>query len=107
MVHLHAISGVMIRFLSLFANRGYACLQINFRGSTGYGKDFLAAGNGEWGAKMQDDLLDAVNWAIHEGIADPKKIAIYGASYGGYAALGRSDIYPRRILLRNRLRGAK
>lgn len=70
-----------------FANRGYACLQVNYRGSTGYGKDFLNAGNKEWGAKMHDDLVDAVHWAITRGIADPKKVAIYGGSYGGYAAL--------------------
>lgn len=70
-----------------FANRGYACLQINYRGSTGYGKQFLNAGNREWGAKMHDDLIDAVNWAIQQGIADPQRIAIYGGSYGGYAAL--------------------
>lgn len=69
------------------ANRGYAVLQVNFRGSTGYGKDFLNAGNREWGAKMHDDLIDAVNWLIQEGIADPKKIAIMGGSYGGYATL--------------------
>lgn len=69
------------------ANRGYACLQVNFRGSAGFGKKFLNAGNREWGAKMHDDLIDAVNWAIKQGIADPKKIAIYGGSYGGYAAL--------------------
>lgn len=73
--------------VQLFANRGYACLQVNFRGSTGYGKAFVNAGNHEWGAKMHDDLIDAVNWAINEGIADPKRIAIYGVSYGGYAAL--------------------
>lgn len=70
-----------------FANRGYACLQINFRGSVGYGKKFLNAGDREWGRKMHDDLIDAVNWAIKEGIADPKHIAIYGGSYGGYATL--------------------
>jgi dipeptidyl aminopeptidase/acylaminoacyl peptidase len=70
-----------------FVNRGYACLQINYRGSTGYGKKFLNAGNREWGANMHDDLIDAVNWAIQQGIADPKRVAIYGGSYGGYAAL--------------------
>jgi dipeptidyl aminopeptidase/acylaminoacyl peptidase len=69
------------------ANRGYACLQINFRGSVGYGKKFLNAGNREWGRKMHDDLIDAVNWAIKEEIADPNHIAIYGGSYGGYATL--------------------
>lgn len=69
------------------ANRGYACLQVNYRGSTGYGKDFLNAGNREWGAKMLDDLVDGVRWAIEQGIADSTRVAIYGGSYGGYAAL--------------------
>ncbi len=69
------------------ANRGYAVLQVNFRGSLGYGKKFVNAANKEWGAKMHDDLIDAVNWAIASGIANRKKIAIYGGSYGGYAAL--------------------
>lgn len=69
------------------ASQGYACLQVNYRGSSGYGKQFLAAGNGQWGALMQDDLTDAVNWAVDLGIADPKRIAIFGGSYGGYAAL--------------------
>lgn len=69
------------------ANRGYAVLQVNYRGSTGFGKDFVNASNREWGAKMHDDLIDAVNWAVQKGYADPKKIAIFGWSYGGYAAL--------------------
>ncbi|MEG4090017.1 S9 family peptidase [Microcoleus sp. Pol12B4] len=69
------------------ANRGYAVLQINFRGSTGYGKAFLNAGNREWAAKMHDDLLDGVNWLVETGIAQQDKIAIMGGSYGGYAAL--------------------
>lgn len=69
------------------ANRGYAVLQVNYRGSTGFGKKFLNAGNGEWGAKMHDDLIDAVNWAIKKKVADPKKIGILGGSYGGYATL--------------------
>jgi dipeptidyl aminopeptidase/acylaminoacyl peptidase len=69
------------------ANRGYAVLQVNFRGSAGYGKKFLNAGNREWAGKMHDDLLDAVEWAKQQGIADPKKIAIMGGSYGGYATL--------------------
>ncbi|MDX8431269.1 MAG: S9 family peptidase [Candidatus Algichlamydia australiensis] len=69
------------------ANRGYAVLSVNFRGSTGFGKAFLNAGNGQWAKKMQDDLEDAVYWAIENGIADPKKIAIFGGSYGGYATL--------------------
>lgn len=69
------------------ANRGYAVLQINFRSSTGYGKAFANAGNREWGAKMHDDWLDGVNWLVETGISQPDKIAIMGASYGGYAAL--------------------
>ncbi|MEG4113407.1 MULTISPECIES: S9 family peptidase [unclassified Microcoleus] len=69
------------------ANRGYAVLQINFRGSTGYGKAFLNAGNREWAAKMHDDLLDGVNLLVETGISQPDKIAIMGGSYGGYAAL--------------------
>ncbi|TAK60605.1 MAG: S9 family peptidase [Bacteroidetes bacterium] len=77
-----------------FANRGYACLQVNFRGSTGYGKKFLNAGDREWGAKMHDDLIDAVQWAVREGIADAKRIAIYGGSYGGYAALAGAAFTP-------------
>lgn len=69
------------------ANRGYAVLQVNFRGSTGYGKAFVNAGNREWAGKMHDDLLDAVQWLTDQGIADPAKIAIMGGSYGGYATL--------------------
>ena len=69
------------------ANRGYAVLQVNYRGSVGFGKAFLNAGNREWGTKMHDDLLDSVAWAVGQGIADAGKICIYGASYGGYAAL--------------------
>jgi dipeptidyl aminopeptidase/acylaminoacyl peptidase len=71
----------------LYANRGYAVLSVNFRGSDGFGKNFLSAGNLEWGGKMQDDLIDAVNWAIKENVADAKKVCIMGGSYGGYAAL--------------------
>lgn len=69
------------------ANRGYAVLSVNFRGSTGLGKNFSNAGDLEWGRKMQDDLLDAVNWSVEQGIADPKRICIMGGSYGGYATL--------------------
>ena len=76
------------------ANRGYACLQVNFRGSAGFGKRFLHAGDKEWGGKMHDDLIDAVQWAIGEGIADPKRVAIYGGSYGGYAALVGATFTP-------------
>lgn len=69
------------------ANRGYAVLQSNYRGSTGYGQKFLTAGFKEWGGKMHDDLVDGVNWLVKEGIADPKRVAIMGGSYGGYATL--------------------
>jgi dipeptidyl aminopeptidase/acylaminoacyl peptidase len=75
------------------ANRGYACLQLNYRGSTGYGKDFLNAGDREWGGKMHDDLIDAAEWAIAQG-ADRQRIAIYGGSYGGYAALVGATFTP-------------
>lgn len=71
----------------LLANRGYAVLSVNFRGSTGFGKTFINAGDREWGGKMQDDLLDAVAWAVAAGLAAPKRVAIMGSSYGGYAAL--------------------
>src|SRR5713226_7164225 len=77
-----------------FANRGYACLQVNYRGSSGYGKEFLNAGNKEWGGKMHNDLVDGVHWAIDQGIADPKKVAIYGGSYGGFAALVGATFTP-------------
>ena len=69
------------------ANRGYAVLQPNFRGSTGYGKDFVNAGNRQWAATMHDDLIDGVNWLIEQKISQPDKIAIMGGSYGGYATL--------------------
>jgi dipeptidyl aminopeptidase/acylaminoacyl peptidase len=69
------------------ANRGYAVLQVNFRGSTGYGKSFLNAGNKEWAGKMHQDLIDGVDWLVKQGVADPKKVAIAGGSYGGYATL--------------------
>jgi dipeptidyl aminopeptidase/acylaminoacyl peptidase len=77
-----------------FANRGYAVLQVNFRASTGYGKAFLNAGNRQWGLKMHDDLIDAVRWAVQQGYADPGKVAIYGGSYGGYAALAGLTFTP-------------
>jgi dipeptidyl aminopeptidase/acylaminoacyl peptidase len=69
------------------ANRGYAALSVNYRGSTGFGKKFLHAGDREWAAKMHDDLIDVVHWAEAQGYADPKRVAIFGGSYGGYAAL--------------------
>ena len=69
------------------ANRGYAVLSINYRGSTGFGKAFVIAADREWGGKMHDDLIAGVNWAVARGIADPKRVGFFGASYGGYAAL--------------------
>lgn len=69
------------------ANRGYAVFSVNFRGSTGFGKNFTNAGDHEWGRKMQDDLIDVLNWAVVKGIADPDNVAIMGGSYGGYATL--------------------
>jgi dipeptidyl aminopeptidase/acylaminoacyl peptidase len=76
------------------ANRGYLCLQVNFRGSTGYGKAFVNAGDREWGGKMQDDLTDAVAFAVSRGWADPARVGIYGGSYGGYAALAGAAFTP-------------
>jgi len=76
------------------ANRGYAVLQINFRGSTGYGKAFMNAGDREWGGKMHDDLLDGVDWLVERGTADRSRIAIMGASYGGYATLAGLTFTP-------------
>ena len=73
--------------IQFLANRGYAVFQMNFRGSTGYGRKFWEMSFKEWGKSMQDDITDGVHWLISEGIADPERIAIYGASYGGYATL--------------------
>jgi dipeptidyl aminopeptidase/acylaminoacyl peptidase len=76
------------------ANRGYLCVQVNYRGSTGYGKAFVNAGDREWGGRMQDDLTDAVAFVTGAGWADPKRVAIYGGSYGGYAALVGATFTP-------------
>lgn len=76
------------------ANRGYAVVQVNFRGSTGYGKALLNAGNHEWGRKMAQDLIDAKNWVIKEGYANPDRVAIFGGSYGGYATLAALTFTP-------------
>ncbi|MEC3879801.1 S9 family peptidase [Parapedobacter sp. 10938] len=73
--------------VQFFANRGFAVFQINYRGSRGYGKAFWSAGFKEWGGKIQDDITDGVHWLIDEGIADPKRVGIYGAGFGGYAAM--------------------
>ncbi|WP_409161721.1 S9 family peptidase [Pectobacterium sp. B2J-2] len=77
-------------------NRGYAVLNVNFRGSTGFGKRFLNAGDGEWGRRMDDDVEDAVDWAVANGLADPARIAIVGTSYGGYAVLSSLTQRPGR-----------
>ena len=81
-------------FAQFLANRGYAVIQPNFRGSTGYGKKFLDAGNKEWGQKMQDDVTWAAKYLIAEGIADPKRVGIMGGSYGGYATLAGVTFTP-------------
>ena len=81
-------------FVQFFANRGYAVLQVNFRGSEGYGKKFMQAGFKQWGLKMQDDITDGVYWLINQGIADKDRIVIFGWSYGGYAALAGITFTP-------------
>ncbi len=81
-------------FAQFFANRGYAVLSPNFRGSTGYGKRFINAGNNEWGQKMQDDLTWGVKYLVSQGIADPKRVGIMGGSYGGYATLAGVTFTP-------------
>jgi dipeptidyl aminopeptidase/acylaminoacyl peptidase len=80
-----------VQFLT---NRGYGVLQMNFRGSTGYGRKFWEASFKQWGKTMQDDITDGVNWLIQQGIADPKRVAIYGGSYGGYATLAGVTFTP-------------
>lgn len=80
------------------ANRGYAVLQVNFRGSTGYGREFVQAGYKEWGGRMHDDLIDGVDWLIKEGIADSRRVAIAGGSYGGYSALAGLTLTPDRFV---------
>nr|HPJ54220.1 S9 family peptidase [Flavobacteriales bacterium] len=80
--------------VQMLANRGYAVLQMNFRGSTGYGRKFWEASFKQWGRAMQDDITDGVNWLIDQGIADPDRIAIYGGSYGGYATLAGITFTP-------------
>ena len=82
----------LVQFL---CSRGYGVFQMNFRGSTGYGRKFLEASYKQWGLKMQDDITDGVEWLIREGYADAKRIAIYGASYGGYAALAGICFTPK------------
>ena len=76
------------------SNRGFAVLQVNYRGSAGFGKAYLHAGDREWGARMQEDLTEAVRWAAGNGVADPARVAIFGGSYGGYAALAGAAFTP-------------
>ncbi|PWV48516.1 S9 family peptidase [Nocardiopsis sp. L17-MgMaSL7] len=83
--------------VQLFANRGYAVLQVNFRGSTGYGKAHTQAAIGEFAGKMHDDLIDGVDWAVERGYADPDRVAVLGGSYGGYAALVGAAFTPDRF----------
>ncbi|MBY5959713.1 S9 family peptidase [Membranicola marinus] len=80
--------------VQLLASRGYGVFQMNYRGSTGYGKDFWRSSFKQWGRKMQDDITDGVHWLINEKIADPKRVAIYGGSYGGYATLAGVTFTP-------------
>jgi len=93
--------------VQLLANRGYAVLQMNYRGSTGYGRKFWEAGFGQWGKAMQDDITDGVQEMIKRGVADPKRVGIYGGSYGGYATLAgvafTPDLYNRGCRLCRRL----
>ncbi|MFI9485820.1 S9 family peptidase [Promicromonospora sp. NPDC052451] len=83
--------------VQLLANRGYAVLQVDFRGSTGYGKAHMQAGIGQFAGRMHDDLIDAVDWAAGQGWADPDRVAVYGSSYGGYAALVGAAFTPDRF----------
>src|SRR4029434_8299767 len=76
------------------ANRGYAVLSVNFRGSTGFGKKFVNAANREWGGKMHDDLVDAVGWAIKQNVSDKARVCIMGGSYGGFATLTGMTLTP-------------
>jgi len=92
--HARDYWGGWFNFVQFLANRGYAVFQPNFRGSSGYGRAFMEAGFGEWGLLMQDDKTDGILWLIEEGIADPDRIAIFGASYGGYAALAGAAFTP-------------
>jgi dipeptidyl aminopeptidase/acylaminoacyl peptidase len=79
------------------ANRGYAVLQVNYRASTGFGKSFITAGNLQWGKKMHDDLIDAVDWAVANHVTTPDKVAIMGGSYGGYATLAGVTLTPEKF----------
>ncbi|MBV8166918.1 MAG: S9 family peptidase, partial [Alphaproteobacteria bacterium] len=79
------------------ADRGYAALSVNYRGSTGFGKAFVTAADREWGGRMHDDLIDARDWALARGVGDPQRVGFYGASYGGYSALNAATLTPDRF----------
>lgn len=81
--------------IQFLANQGYAVFQMNFRGSSGYGKAFQTAGYKQWATKVQDDITDGVEWLIHEKVADPKRIGVYGFSFGGYSALNQAIYHPK------------
>ena len=95
------------RIVQFFANRGYAVLQVNYRGSSGYGRRFAELAVGEYAGKMHDDLVDAVRWAVREGIADPARVAIHGGSYGGYAALVGMTFTPELFACGSRWSGSR
>jgi predicted dienelactone hydrolase len=90
--------------VQFLANRGYAVLQVNFRGSTGYGRKFFESSFKQWGRAMQDDVSDGVKWLIAQGIADSSRVAIYGGSYGGYATLAWADVLTGAVRSGDRLR---
>ena len=85
----------------ILSQAGYAVVKVNFRGSTGYGKEFTKLGFGEWGGDTQEDIIEATEWAIEQGIADPERIGIYGGSFGGYSAamapMLRPDLYKASV----------
>ena len=89
-----ATTGSFDPYAQWLANRGYVVLQVNFRASAGYGRKFLNAGNRQWGKAMQTDLIDAVDWAVKEGVAEKSRVAIMGGSYGGYATLAAAAFTP-------------
>ena len=84
------------------ANRGYAVLSVNYRGSTGFGKAFVTAADHEWGGSMHDDLIDALDWAITKGIAEPKRVGFFGGSYVGYSALMAANQDAGKVCLHRR-----
>jgi dipeptidyl aminopeptidase/acylaminoacyl peptidase len=83
-------------YVQFLANRGYAVLQPNYRGSESYGREFEEKGDGQWGRAMQDDLDDGMDWLVKDGVADAKRVCIFGASYGGYAAMWGATRNPER-----------